>query len=345
MCNIAGYVGDRPAAPILIEMMRRQEGLAGGFYTGIATIHQGKLHYAKLTGDLDRLLMETNAGALRGNIGILHSRSNSGGGDEWAHPFIGLTRNVPRTAYVANGCIGCFAPRRAHRDAIAAELLTEGYTFTSRTSPKEGRYSTLPDGTAVHISDVMCQLILRNIQRGADEAQAMADAFCQMPAEIVGLLLSIDRPERIFFSRINYPMMVGFAPHGVYLGSAALSFPNDAERVQSLPPLSSGSVDRNGLTVKPLAHPPVDVAAVDESLVERAAQALSEQLSGQEMTFSQLRKLLGSLLDGATCLQESHLGYEALRALHRSGKLSIRTERVQGAAEGLTAPKFMFGSL
>jgi hypothetical protein len=34
MCNIAGYVGIRPAAPILIEMIRRQEGLAGGYYTG-----------------------------------------------------------------------------------------------------------------------------------------------------------------------------------------------------------------------------------------------------------------------------------------------------------------------
>ena len=45
MCNIAGYVGNgkQEAAPILLEMMRAQEGYAGGYYTGIATIHEGKL--------------------------------------------------------------------------------------------------------------------------------------------------------------------------------------------------------------------------------------------------------------------------------------------------------------
>ena len=41
MCNIAGYVGNKPAAPILLEMLRNQEGLAGGYYTGIATRHEG----------------------------------------------------------------------------------------------------------------------------------------------------------------------------------------------------------------------------------------------------------------------------------------------------------------
>ncbi|NLB80278.1 MAG: hypothetical protein GX800_01355, partial [Clostridiaceae bacterium] len=51
MCNIAGYIGNKQAAPILIEMMKREEGFAGGCYTGIATLHQGRLHYTKLTGD------------------------------------------------------------------------------------------------------------------------------------------------------------------------------------------------------------------------------------------------------------------------------------------------------
>jgi len=30
MCNLAAYVGDRPAAPRLLELMSRQEGWAGG---------------------------------------------------------------------------------------------------------------------------------------------------------------------------------------------------------------------------------------------------------------------------------------------------------------------------
>ena len=31
MCNIAGYVGERRAAPILIDMLRREEGLDAGY--------------------------------------------------------------------------------------------------------------------------------------------------------------------------------------------------------------------------------------------------------------------------------------------------------------------------
>ncbi|MBQ2273110.1 MAG: glutamine--fructose-6-phosphate aminotransferase, partial [Clostridia bacterium] len=89
MCNIAGCVGSRRAAPILLEMLRRQEGFAGGYYTGIATIHEGRIYSAKLTGDVSKLISDTDAADLPGTIGIIHSRSKSGGGDPWAHPFLG----------------------------------------------------------------------------------------------------------------------------------------------------------------------------------------------------------------------------------------------------------------
>ena len=78
MCTIAGYVGTKPAAPLLIEMMRKEEGIDSGFYTGIATIHEGKIHYRKVVGDLAQLLKETDAAELPGTIGIIHSRTPGG---------------------------------------------------------------------------------------------------------------------------------------------------------------------------------------------------------------------------------------------------------------------------
>ena len=75
MCTIAGYNGTKPAAPILIDMMRKLEGLDSGFYTGIATIHEGKIYHAKVAGDLDRLLETTDAANLPGTIGFIHSRT------------------------------------------------------------------------------------------------------------------------------------------------------------------------------------------------------------------------------------------------------------------------------
>lgn len=41
MCIIAGYAGNRRAAPVLIDMMRKEEFMDGGLSTGIATIHEG----------------------------------------------------------------------------------------------------------------------------------------------------------------------------------------------------------------------------------------------------------------------------------------------------------------
>jgi len=42
MCNIAGYTGRKHAAPILLEMLRKQQPYDGDMSTGVATIHKGK---------------------------------------------------------------------------------------------------------------------------------------------------------------------------------------------------------------------------------------------------------------------------------------------------------------
>ena len=122
MCNIAGYIGERPAAPILIDMMRRQEGWNAGYYTGIATIHQEKIHCAKLVGDLEQLLKDTDAASLPGTLGLIHSRTQSGGGKEWGHPFLGGQNGRVTTAYIANGSQGMFKDRLDEAGEIAAGL-------------------------------------------------------------------------------------------------------------------------------------------------------------------------------------------------------------------------------
>ena len=97
MCNIAGYVGDRRAAPILIEMMKREEGFDAGHYTGIATISEGRIHCAKVVGDVRRLLETTNAMDLPGNIGVIHGRTPGFGGRSWAHPFLSNDERIARS--------------------------------------------------------------------------------------------------------------------------------------------------------------------------------------------------------------------------------------------------------
>lgn len=345
MCNIAGYVGNgkKEAASILLEMLRAQEGYAGGYYTGIATIHEGKIYYAKLTGDVQRLIDETAAASLPGHIGIIHSRSKSGGGDEWAHPFVGGHGGVAEIAYVANGSIGCFKPRAEEFNGTAQKLFDDGYDLPSRVTIEAKNYNHLRDGTVAHMSDVMCQLILRNIDLGQAETEAMESAFCEMPSEIVGLLLSLAHSDRIFWSRINMPMFVAPCAHGQYLASSPTAMPDDARKPILLPAGSTGFVSCLGWRPSRFALAPATVAPVDETLRDQAYATILEVLSdGETHSLSDLTKAIQPHFALADCAPRTAVVYEILYALKKQGRLCEETRRVPGAFEQLDAPKTYF---
>ncbi len=339
MCNIAGYVGERRAAPILLEMIKAQEGLNGGHFSGIATLHEGRIYYEKLTGDFDRLVALKHIEELPGNIGIIHSRTPSGGGDEWAHPFVYRKEERVQLAYVANGSSGMFKERNDEYNRLTWDMLNEGWQMDSRVRLPNPRYQILPDGTAVHMSDVMCQLIAKHIEGGSREDIAMAEAFCDMPGEIVGLLLSLSTPDKIAYARINMPMFVGFCPHGAYLASAPQAFPADhTGRVTALPPTSCGFVGRDFIESAPFSGFPVMVETVTPAQKKAAYGVVEALLSKGEVPYKEVFAAVKPLLTGERCLPVSRLAYEVLYELKKEGRLSVRNEAVKGSAEGLTAP-------
>ena len=342
MCNIAGYVGKKRAAPILMEMLKKEEGYDAGFYSGIATIHNGKIHYAKLTGDCSRLEMETNALSLPGTIGVIHGRTQSGGGDKWAHPFVTERNGEPILAYVANGCAGIFKDRTEEYNALTEQMLNQGYSMLSRDKGDCIRYQVLSDGSAVHMSDAMCQLIARHMDEGADEVKAMERAFCQMPSEIVGLLLSLSQPNAITYSRINMPMFVGFCEHGAYIASSPTAFPTDAGEPQALHARSSGQLYANAYTVVPYEKPTMFVEPITPEIRCKAYETVLATLKqGEPKIFPKVRKAVESLFPEGSCKPAALLAYEILYLLEKQGKLKIQTIRVAGVQDGLTAPKIL----
>ena len=341
MCNIAGYVGERRAAPILIEMIKAQEGLNGGHFSGIATLHEGKIYYEKLTGDFDRLVALKHIEEMPGNIGIIHSRTPSGGGDEWAHPFVYRKEGRVQLAYVANGAARMFEVRNDEYNRMTWDMLNEGWVMDSRVRIPNPRYQILPDGSAVHMSDVMCQLIAKHMKEGDREDTAMAKAFCDMPGEIVGLLLSLATPDKIAYARINMPMFVGFVGHGAYLSSTPQAFPDDfAGEVHILPALSSGYVGRDTIKSTAFSGFPVTVEKVTPAIKAAAADTLFSLLSKGEMLCKEMFKEVTPLFKSTGCIPYAGLVYEILYDLKKKGRLSVRSERVQGSAPGLTAPLF-----
>ena len=340
MCNIAGYVGEKIAAPILIEMMKKQEGFAGGYYTGIATIHEGKIYHAKLAGDTQMLEDLTEAASLPGTVGILHSRSKSGGGVEWAHPFVDVKNEEPRIAYVANGAKGFFEPRMEEFSRLAETLLADGYKMSSKVDAGENRYNKLSDGSSVHMSDVMCQLILRNIERGDSSVDAMSNAFCEMPSEIVGLMLSLDEPDGITWSRINMPMFVGYTDHGTYMASTPIAFPEDAREHQLLPPCSAGRVCKNGVFSKSYKECPATVAPITARVKHDAYDKILEALEeNKEATLKNLCDAAQECFAPADIRPRAALVYDILKSLLDEGKIKVNNVDVDGVYDGITAPE------
>lgn len=339
MCNIAGYVGTKRAAPILLDMIRRQEGYAGGYYTGIATIHEGKIYYAKLTGDTDRLVANTNAQDLPGTIGIVHSRSKSGGGDSWAHPFVVERGGEVKLAYVANGGAGIFIDRMQDGVAVSEQLLGEGYPFTSVCEYIENKnYPRLSNGKSVHMSDTMCQLIMKNIDQGLSTVEASAKAYCDMPGDVVGLLLSLENPDAITWTRISRPMVVSFTSHGAYLATSPLALPADAGEPTALLANAAGAVTRDGYTTVPYKNPPTEIPAITFTHRERAREIIVNMLKEGETAFGAVARAVKPIF-GDCCAPYTLLTYQTLFELHNEGLLKVATKRVEGAAEGIDAPK------
>lgn len=337
MCNIAGYVGTKPAAPILIEMMRREEGWDAGFYTGIATVCDGKLHADKVVGDLDRLLEMTDAADFPGTVGFLHSRSKGGGNVGWAHPFISTDKKL---AYIANGCDGVFRnAAREYSKHLLEELVTEGYQFGSKSAKPVGNYPVLPDGGGVHSSDVMCQCISRNIASGMDTMAAMEKSMCLRPSEVIGLVLREEEPDCISWARTNYPMFVGYAPHGMYMATTPQAFPEDARNVTLLNPMSCGRVYADRIVSKFFEKAPGTVAPVTPEVWHDCYDEICRAISEREMDHDELCMLVKPLFDEADCVPDAAVVYWIESVLFRRGKLGVNRYRVPGQ-QGLTAPKF-----
>lgn len=254
----------------------------------------------------------------------------------------GEKNGKPVTVLVLN-CSAGFFKDPSQNIRKGESLIADGYTFRSRTKgqiPKETS-SLMGDGTCVHPTEIMSNLILRNMDRGLDAPFAMEAAMEEFPKECVKLLLSVERPGRIAYSRFNMPMNLGFADHGCYMASAALCFPDDAS--DPLPAGSVGYVYPDHYESYPYKKLPATVAPITARIRKEGYDVVIDALRKGNQTLPMLAEAVAPLFDPADCVQKAMLVYDIFYILHREGKLTLEIKRVLGVLPGQTAPQFRMG--
>ncbi len=212
MCGIVGYIGNKEAAPILLDGLSKLE-YRGYDSAGIAVRNKNaKPIIVKAKGKLKHLLEKTDNGkALAGFAGIGHTRwATHGEPTELnAHPHCSDDKNV---VGVHNGIIENY-------QELKEKLLNKGYTFYSATDTEviiklvDYYYKKYKMGPVDAINKVMVR---------ARGSYALA-------------LMFKDYPEQIWFAKKGSPLIVAKNDNEAFLASdvpAILKYANQVYYVE-----------------------------------------------------------------------------------------------------------------
>ena len=339
MCNMAAYVGPAPAAPILLRLIAAQEGYGGGHFTGLATVHAGRLHVAKVVGDCATLIRETRAAELPGTVGIIHSRTPSAPLQEWAQPFLAWNDQV---AYQANGAQGVFKGLVDY-DAIYDRLRALGAFFRSEVPREIKPYPLLAHGGSVHTTDLLGGLIADNhVRLGLDLAAAMRAAVSEAPSEIASLAVSAREPDRVSAVRLGTPLMWGHQEGAGYLATSPLAFADEGlDGIQPVPAGCSAVLTSSGLSCRPFSGRLGRTCPVRPW--PEAGRILDGVLAdGKPHHVGGLAKALAGLWPAAYLGEAVMLAYEYVRVECLAGRLDVVKGEVPASRPGATAPQWLF---
>lgn len=221
MCGIVGVIGSRPAAPLLLDALRRLE-YRGYDSAGIATLVEGRLERRRSPGKLDRLAERLEREPLGGVTGIGHTRwATHGAPNETnAHPHVS-----EGVALVHNGIIENFQELRA-------ELLARGHRFATQTD-----------------TEVVAHLISAQLARGQAPREAALQAVRRLKGAFALAILFEGHEDLLVVARKGCPLAIGYGDGEMFVGSDALALAPLTERIQYLEEGDVAFLGRSGALV------------------------------------------------------------------------------------------------
>src|SRR6202521_5037684 len=195
MCGIIGIVGHEPAAPQLIDALKRLE-YRGYDSAGVATLEHGVLTRRRAQGKLKNLEARLVHEPLAGTIGIRHTRWATHGRptENNAHPHA-----TERLAVVHNGIIENVVELRR-------ELAAKGAKFVTETD-----------------TEVVAHLVSQEMDKGASPVDAVKAALPRLRGAFALAFLFAGEENLLIGARKGSPLAIGFGDGAMFVGSDAIA--------------------------------------------------------------------------------------------------------------------------
>lgn len=225
MCGIVGYIGDRDATSVLIKGLKRLE-YRGYDSAGIALIN-GELEFRKCKGKVSRLETSITESALKGKLGIGHTRWATHGepNDVNSHPHLSQSGKI---AVVHNGIIENYT-------TLKKQLIARGRTFQSQTD-----------------TEIVAQLIeeIYTTSKDISFEKALRLTLKQIVGTYGLAIINTETPDKIYIARKGSPLLLGIGENEMFIASDASPIVEYTNKVVYLDDGEMAIVSRDSYKVK-----------------------------------------------------------------------------------------------
>lgn len=281
MCGIIGYVGERPALPLILSGLKRLE-YRGYDSVGIALLGEQEICVVKNKGRIRDFELELTGFDFPSFCGIGHTRWATHGvpSRENAHPHLDCTGNI---ALVHNGIIENYR-------SLRFRLSEEGHTFQSETDS---------------------EVIVHLLEGEGTPLERLIEAVRNLKGSFALCILFKEDPGAIYGVRMSSPLILGVGSSENFLASDIPAFLQNTNRVVFLEDGEIVRVTRSGWEIfdfegrkrsgSPVVTVPWDPVSAEKSGYKHF---MLKEIHEQPQVFEDTLAGRVNLLGGQVCFEE-----------------------------------------
>jgi glucosamine--fructose-6-phosphate aminotransferase (isomerizing) len=191
MCGIVGYIGNRDAAPLILDSLRKLE-YRGYDSAGVAVLNDGQIAVRRCEGKLQNLEKLLTRQPMAGHVGIGHTRWATHGrpSETNAHPH-----RAGDVVVVHNGIIENYLE-------LKEQLIKRGVKFSSETD-----------------TEIVAHLVAEKLEKGMDFLEAVRKSLTEIRGSYALLFLNQRDPKRLIVAKNSTPIVVGWGEGESFIAS------------------------------------------------------------------------------------------------------------------------------